>query len=129
MLPRNKASSMSTIQDLEDARELFIREFDGNPATANRIADVLRRAYERDALAQPREIVLEAASWAAAKLRALPAERLFRIGEREVISLLNQSDCPLCIGGSSGRSGTGGTPITTNPPPRVPVYPMDVLRT
>ncbi len=116
---------MSTRQDLEDARELFLNELRGDPATASRIADIIERVYVLRALQQPREVVLDAALWAAGKLRDFPDTELRRIGEREIVSVLNTSDCPLCIG-DGGKSGTGSGSPTTARPPRVPVVPPSV---
>lgn len=107
---------MSSTSDLEDARRQLIAELYMSPASANRIADLLTQRYAAQALGQPREVVLNAASWAAGRLRGMATYQLTQDSPEQVIARLQVSDCPLCISGTDDFHGPG-TPASAPPVP------------
>jgi hypothetical protein len=116
-----EAGVMSAANDLEDARRQLVAALDMDAAAAERVADLLERQYGWRAIAQPREVVLRAAAWAARRLNALPAGERERPTPARVLAQLDDSDCPLCATG--GDDGGGSAPTRTPvvaPPVRVP---------
>lgn len=107
---------MSSFSDLADARQRFMAELDLSPQTANRIIALLEQQYSARALGQPREVVLEAASWAASRLRGLPSSQLAQADPEQLLARLQVSDCPLCINGTDDFRSSG-TPSSAPPVP------------